>query len=165
MAIIDEILLIALVAAALWTVMARSLLRSALGLALSSAILSIIMFKLGSPVAAVFELSVCAGLISALFFCIITITEPLTPEKVREEAGARFGRFRYLPPIVLAVWFVLRLISFKLDIKVALPEAITDVRQVLWAHRQLDLIGQILILLCGVYGIVILLKEARGKRD
>jgi len=165
LAIIDEILLIALVAAALWTVMARSLLRSALGLALSSAILSIIMFKLGSPVAAVFELSVCAGLISALFFCIITITEPLTPEKVREEAGARFGRFRYLPPIVLAVWFVLRLISFKLDIKVALPEAITDVRQVLWAHRQLDLIGQILILLCGVYGIVILLKEARGKRD
>jgi NADH-quinone oxidoreductase subunit J len=165
LAIIDEILLIALVAAALWTVMARSLLRSALGLALSSAILSMIMFKLGSPVAAVFELSVCAGLISALFFCIITITEPLTPEKMREEAGARFGRFRYLPPIVLAVWFVLRLISFKIDIKLALPEAITDLRQVLWAHRQLDLIGQILILLCGVYGIVILLKEMRGKRD
>jgi hypothetical protein len=45
----------------------------------------------------------------------------LTPEKVREEATARFGRFRYLPPIVLAVWFVLRLISFKIDIKVALP--------------------------------------------
>ena len=165
MAIIDEILLIALVAAALWTVMARSLLRSALGLALSSAILSIIMFKLGSPIAAVFELSVCAGLISALFFCIITITEPLTPEKVREEAVARFGRFRYLPPIVLSAWFVLRLISFKIDIKLAVPEAITDVRQVLWAHRQLDLIGQILILLCGVYGIVILLKETRGKRD
>ena len=165
MAIIDEILLISLVASALWTVMARSLLRSALGLALSSAILSIIMFKLGSPIAAVFELSVCAGLISALFFCIITITEPLTPEKVREEATARFGRFRYLPPIVLSVWFVLRIISFKIDIKLAVPESVTEVRHVLWAHRQLDLIGQILILLCGVYGIVILLKEMRGKRD
>jgi NADH-quinone oxidoreductase subunit J len=161
--IIDEILLIVLVAAALWTVMSRSLLRSAIGLALSSAILSVIMFRLGSPIAAVFELSVCAGLISALFFCIITITEPLTPEKVIQEWKARLERFWYLPVTVLFAGLVLRFIKVKIDIKLPPPEKVIDVRSLLWEMRQLDLIGQIIILLCGVFGIVILLKELRKK--
>ena len=160
---INEILLIALVVAALWTVMARSLLRSALFLALTSAILAMIMFRLGSPIAAVFELSVCAGLISALFFCIITITEPLTPGKVKEEAKARLERFWYLPPIVLVAGIFLRFLSIKLDVMRAVPMGMADVRSVLWGQRQLDLIGQIIILLCGVFGIVVLLKELRKK--
>jgi NADH-quinone oxidoreductase subunit J len=161
---INEILLITLIAAALCTVMARSLLRSAIFLALASAILSVIIFRLGSPVAAVFELSVCAGLISALFFCIITITEPLTPEKVREEAKTRLERFWYLPPIVLVAGIFLRFLSVNIDVKRAVPQGIADVRSILWGQRQLDLIGQIIILLCGVFGIVILLKELRKKR-
>ena len=163
MAIIDELILFLLAASALWTVMTRSLLRSAIGLALTSAMLAILMFRLNNPFAAVFELSVCAGLISALFFCIITITEPLTPEKVREEAGARFGRFQYLPVIVLIVGVVLRVMTVKLDVKIPALEEIADVRYYLWAYRQIDLIGQIIILLCGVFGIVILLKELKKK--
>lgn len=159
----DEILLIALTAAALWTVMTRSLLRSAIGLALTSAILSVIMFNLGSPIAAVFELSVCAGLISALFFSIITITQPLTPEKVIQEWKAKLERFWYLPVIVLLAGLVLRFIKVKIDIKLPAPEEVIDVRNLLWTSRQLDLIGQIIILLCGVFGIVILLKELRKK--
>ena len=163
MAVIDEMILLMLAASALWTVMTRSLLRSAIGLALTSAILAILMFRLNNPFAAVFELSVCAGLISALFFCIITITEPLTPEKVREEAGARFGRFRYLPVIVVIVGLILRVLTVKIDVKLPALEEIADVRHFLWEGRQLDLIGQIIILLCGVFGIVILLKEIRKK--
>jgi NADH-quinone oxidoreductase subunit J len=159
----DEILLIALTAAALWTVMSRSLLRSAIGLALTSAILSVIMFDLGSPVAAVFELSVCAGLISAMFFSIITITEPLTPEKVIQEWRARLERFWYLPVIVLLAGLALRFMNVSIDIKLPAPGEIIDVKNLLWANRQLDLIGQIIILLCGVFGIVILLKEMRKK--
>ncbi len=159
----DEILLIVLTAAALWTVMSRSLLRSAIGLALTSAILSVIMFDLGSPIAAVFELSVCAGLISALFFSIITITEPLTPEKVVQEWKARLERFWYLPVIVLLAGLVLRFIKVNINIKLPAPGEFIDVRNLLWTNRQLDLIGQIIILLCGVFGIVILLKEMRKK--
>ena len=163
MIVIDELILLALAGAALWTVMTRSLLRAAIGLAMTSAILSMLMFRLNSPIAAVFELSVCAGLISALFFCIITITEPLTPEKVREEESARFERFRYLPVIVLLAGIILRVLSVKIDIKLPAPEGLADVRHVLWSQRQLDLVGQIIILLCGVFGIVILLKEIRKK--
>ena len=161
MVILDEILLIILALAALWTVMARSLLRSALGLALTSAVLSIIMFRLNNPVAAVFELSVCAGLISALFFCIITITEPLTPERLRQEAVARFDRFRYLPVIAFIVWVVLRMLNVKMNIALSAANEAADVRNILWGSRQLDIFGQIIILLAGIFGIVTLLKELR----
>jgi len=60
----DVILLTLLVLAALWTVMSSRIVRAAVGLAITSVILSIIMFHLKSPLAAVFELSVCAGLFS-----------------------------------------------------------------------------------------------------
>ena len=65
---LNIIILIILVIAALWAAMTRSLLRSAIGLALISLILTIIMFRLHSGLAAVFELSVCAGLIRSFFF-------------------------------------------------------------------------------------------------
>ena len=77
----DIFILILLIVAALGTVMTRSLLRSAMGLALTSAILTVFMFRLGAPLAGVFELSVCTGLISVLFISTISLTEPLTPEQ------------------------------------------------------------------------------------
>jgi len=160
---IDSVLLMALVAAALFTVMTRSLLRAAIGLALTSAILAMFMYMLNSPVAAVFELSVCAGLISALFFSIITITEPLTPEKVNEEMRARMTRFWYLPIVLVIAGIILSLVSVEIHLKLPAPEVVQNVRQVLWNMRQLDLVGQIIILLAGVFGIVILLKEAVKK--
>jgi len=148
----------------LFTVMTRSLLRAAIGLALTSAVLSILMFRLDCPMAAVFELSVCAGLISALFFSIITITEPLTPEKVEEERRARMTRFWYLPVILVIAGIVLSFLSVSIHLKLPVPEANNDVRAILWHLRQLDLVGQVIILLAGVFGIVILLKEA-GKKN
>ena len=160
---INSILLMALVAAALFTVMTRSLLRAAIGLALTSAILAMFMYMLNSPVAAVFELSVCAGLISALFFSIITITEPLIPEKVNEEMRARMTRFWYLPIVLVIAGIILSLVSVDIHLKLPAPEVVQNVRQVLWNMRQLDLVGQIIILLAGVFGIVILLKEAVKK--
>jgi NADH-quinone oxidoreductase subunit J len=62
-----------MVIAAVWTVMSARLLHSAIGLATTSVILAILMYQLGSPLAAVFELSVCAGLISAIFLSAIPL--------------------------------------------------------------------------------------------
>lgn len=160
----NYIILIFLVVAALFTVMTRSLLRSAIGLALTSAILAIFMFRLDASFAAVFELSVCAGLISALFLSIITITQPLTPPKVASESKARLSRFWYLPIILVVSGIVLSLINVEIHLKLPLPATQHNVRQVLWNSRQLDLVGQIIILLAGVIGIVILLKE-KGKKN
>ena len=78
---IHWVLLGALVVSATWTVMTARLLRSAVGLAITSAILTILMFQLASPLAAVFELSVCAGLISAIFISTISLTQRVTAER------------------------------------------------------------------------------------
>jgi NADH-quinone oxidoreductase subunit J len=155
---INLIILIALAAAALWTVMTRSLLRSGIGLALTSAILTIIMFRLSSPLAAVFELSVCAGLISVLFISTISLTEAATKEEKLQHMKDRLSRFWYLPFIIIIGGIVLSLLNIKPNFQLPMPEAQTDVRQVMWNVRQIDLLGQIIILLAGVFGVVIFFK-------
>ena len=87
--------------AAAWTVMTARLLRSVIGLALTSMILTIIMFKLNSPLAAVFELSVCAGLISAIFISCISLTQRLTDEQAAARQKERFSKFWLLPVILV----------------------------------------------------------------
>ena len=160
---LDIVILLALILAALWTVMTRSLLRSAIGLALVSAILTILLFRFDSPLAAVFELSVCSGLISVVFISTISLTEPMTMKEVIKHMKDRLTRFWYLPFIVVIVGTALSLLDIRLNIKVPPPEVQKDVREVLWNMRQLDLIGQVTILLAGVFGVAILFKEGRKK--
>lgn len=163
MAIIDMILLTAMVVAASWTVMTRSLLKSTIGLALTSAIITIIMFRLGSPLAAVFELSVCTGLITAVFVSTISLVKPLTHKEIVKLSKDRLKRFWYLPVIMIAVGAVLICLKLPVDFKIPVKLAQSDMRGVLWNSRQLDIFGQIVVLLAGVFGIVLLFKEA-GKK-
>jgi NADH-quinone oxidoreductase subunit J len=158
---LDLIILILLVLAALWTVMTRSLLRAAMGLALASAILTLIMFNMDASLAAVFELSVCAGLIPVLFISVISLTQPLTFKEALEHMRARLARFWVLPLIVIILGIILVLISVKF--KAPLPAAQTQAsaRFVLWHLRQFDLLGQIIILFGGVFGVVVLFKERK----
>ncbi len=160
---VNTVILVSLILAALWTVMARSLLRSAIGLALTSAILTIMMFRLNSPIAAVFELSVCAGLISVLFVSTISLTDPLTQSEVLEHMKQRFGRFWFLPVIVIILGILLGLMKIKPITKLPSPEVLKDVRIVLWYLRRVDIIAQVVILLTGVFGVVILFKERVKK--
>ena len=159
----DIIILIFMIASALWAVMARSLLRSAIALALTSVLVSVLMFKMNAVLAAVFELSVCAGLISVLFISTISLTQPLTRDEVVKHMKERFKRFRYLPLIIVIVGIVLSLFTVKPKVTLPLPELETNVRRVLWDIRRLDMVGQVIILLAGVFGVVILFKE-RGEK-
>lgn len=157
--VIEIIILISLISAALWTVMTRSLLRSAIGLALTSAILTIVMFQLGAPLAGVFELSVCAGLISVVFISAISLTHPMTRKEIIEHMRDRLTRFWYLPFIIVVIGLMFTFKNIKLDVKLPAPETISDVRYELWNLRPLDIIGQILIILAGIFGVVLLFKE------
>jgi NADH-quinone oxidoreductase subunit J len=156
-------ILIVLVIAALWTVLARSLIRAAIGLALTSVVLAIIMFRLNSALAAVFELSVCAGLIPVLFISTISLTEPLSQEDKLAHMKARLSRFWFLPVILIAVAIIFSLMNIKLNINLPPAESEKDVRAVMWNIRQIDLIGQIIILLTGAFGVVVLFKERFKK--
>lgn len=160
---INVTILTILVLAGLWTAMTRSLLRSAIGLALTSAMLTMFMFRLNSPLAAVFELSVCTGLISVLFVSTISLTHALSWDEIMRHMKERFKRFWYLPIILAVVASALALIKVKTNLILPPPEIERDPRVVLWDLRQLDVIGQVIILLAGVFGVVILFKDKREK--
>lgn len=180
---LDIVILVLMVAGAFWTVMAADLLKSAIGLAATSAILAIIMFRFTAPLAAVFELSVCAGLITVVFISVISLTQPGSGKA--GNAKKRLGRYILLPLVVLIAGIALFMIQYPpVPANPPLADEVvagtlragqpglssllaqspgTDMRRVLWEERQLDLFGQVVVLLAGIFGVVVLFKE-RGKR-
>ncbi|MDD5482400.1 MAG: hypothetical protein PHP98_01925 [Kiritimatiellae bacterium] len=157
---LDIIILILLAVGALAVVMTADLLKSAVGLAAVSAILSILMFRLAAPLAAVFELSVCAGLITVVFISVIGLTRPGVKDAPR--------RSRYfIPPLILLI-VLLGFYAVRCQpdpvVSTLLPCG-ADVRKVLWEERALDLLGQVAVLLAGVFGVVVLFKERQKKKE
>jgi NADH-quinone oxidoreductase subunit J len=157
--IIMTIVLVLLVLAALWASLTTLLLRATIALALTSAMLAVVMYSLGATLAAVLELSVCAGLISVVFVSVISLTQrkPFKDYVVRRMS--RMRRFWPLPLVLIAAGVALSFVHTPVQIVLPLPGGEDDVRKVLWNLRQLDLFGQILILLAGVFGVLVLFKR------
>jgi NADH-quinone oxidoreductase subunit J len=160
----DIVFLFVLVLCGLWTVMVPNLLKSAILLALTSVMLSIVMFSLGSPLAAIFELSVCASLITVVFVSAISLTKPKGREETKVAEVAGFRRFALLPLVLAVIGVVLWKINFQYDAPRVQSIPSADAREWLWNFRRFDLIGQIAILLTGAFGVVVLFK-VRGKRE
>jgi NADH-quinone oxidoreductase subunit J len=159
------IVLILLVAAALWTAATYLLLRAALGLALTSALLAVAMYMMGATLAAVIELSVCAGLISVVFVSVISLTQRRPFSEYYARRKKRFLRFWPLPLILFIVGVGLSLVN--VAVPSAVPPAVVekDAAAVLWSSRGLDLFGQVLILLAGVFGVLVLFKRSSENDD
>ena len=155
---VSILILIVLVLAALTTVMTARLLGAIIGLAATSAMVSIVLFRLHAPLAAVFELSVGAGLIPAIFLSVIGMTQRLTPEAVSLRRKEKLRIYWALPIIVVLVGVALTQIHLVVPVSTAVPVA-GDVKTVIWNLRHIDLLGQILILLGGSFGMVVLVKE------
>ena len=157
---LDVFLLVLMTAAAVWTVMRGSLLRAVIALALTSIALTAIMFRLAAPIAAVFELSVCAGLITVVFMSTISLTKPLTHMETLDYTKSRIKRFWFLPVLMAVAAVTLIFITIPLNFNIpAVSDAGRGFRKVLWEDRQFDLMGQILIILAGVFGVVVLFKH------
>jgi NADH-quinone oxidoreductase subunit J len=160
---INIILLICLLLASLWTVMTIRLVRAVVGLALTSAVLSAVMFRLSSSLAAVFELSVCAGLISVIFVTTVSFTHRVSQEMYFIRKKERFAKFWLLP-------FLLVLAGIALFYYTARPSGLpapappakdAAARDVMWNLRHLDLIGQVAALLAAAIGVAVLFKERK----
>ncbi len=155
--------LVLMVACGLSAAMFRSMLKSAISLAGASALLSIILFMMDAGWAALFELSVCAGLITAIFVSAISLT---TPDR-RDEAHERDHRNRFvaLPFILIfcgvALLTVLVATGFSLQISADPAAHALSFQEVLWNMRQADILGQIIILLAGAFAVVVLFKEGK----
>lgn len=151
-----------MVIAALWTVLTPTLLRSAIGLACTSAVLTVALFLIGAPLAGVFELSVCAGLITVVFISTISLTTPLTSEDAKGRVKAH--RKSFLPLIALVGWLgiLLWIAGYTLTGNAPYAAGVAHgegARELLWSTRRLDLLGQIIIVFAGVFGVVIFFKE------
>jgi NADH-quinone oxidoreductase subunit J len=135
--------------AAVAAVMARNLLLSALMLALVSVGASLILFDFQAPWAAVFELSVCAGLITVLFVSAVSL--------IRHEAGAAENRARfYAMPLVMgivaiAAWFYAVPYFEALENWARLGGRPVPLGTVIWDIRRFDLLGQVSMLAAGVF--------------
>ena len=157
------ILLVLLMLFTLMVVISSRLLFAAISLAATSILVTILMFMLDSPLAAVFELSICAGLITVVIMTTINFVKPLTQKDLLKTRKRRFKKYVGLP-IVLAIIGLLASITIK-PIALKLPKIIqeTNVLNVLWDFRQTDLLGQSILLLIGVFGILVLFREGQNK--
>jgi NADH-quinone oxidoreductase subunit J len=135
--------------------------QAVIGLAVTSACVSMVMFRLDSPLAAVFELSVCAGLIPAIFLSIIGLTQRLTPETLSERRREQFLRFWLLPIMLVLIGIALTQVHLSLPVGLHPQIENQDARSALWHMRHLDLLGQIVALLAAAFGIIILVKERK----
>lgn len=137
---------------AMWAVMAKRLLTSAVMLALVSITVALIFFSFRAPWAAVFELSVCAGLITVLFIGAVSLVR-LEDEK-RPESRARFYALPLATAIfAIAAWFYLPAFFAELadGAKVAPGGGYLGIT--LWNLRRPDLLGQLVMLAAGVFMI------------
>jgi NADH-quinone oxidoreductase subunit J len=157
---INTILMVLMTGFACLAVFLKDLVRAALSLAFMSALLAVLLYRLDSPYAAVFELSVVAGLITVLFVSTIALT--------REDEAKESSWPLYV--------FVLGLLLFGLiDISVmktlfgSVPPGTSNTAKsfgdTLWNVRALDMLGQVAVIFGGVFGVLALLRDSEKHKD
>ncbi len=156
-------MLVILIVAALMVVFSSRLLMGAISLAVTSIMVTLLMFKLNSPFAAVFELSICAGLITVIFITTISFVKPVAEEDLLEIRKRRIKKYIALPVILIIVGVVTSFVIKPMVLALPATGQETSVANALWNLRQVDILGQAIILLVGVFGIVVLFKEGQKK--
>ena len=155
---ITTLLLPLLVLFGFYTVLSKSLLRMAIGLALVSATLTALLFTMNSPLAAVFELSVCAGLITVVFVSVISLTQPESPREQKKGEVNHYSRF--FPMVILVLLMAWAAQSVFNDNPVPVSRSVSgqDIRHTLWNLRRTDVFGQLAAMFAGIYGVIVLFK-------
>jgi NADH-quinone oxidoreductase subunit J len=159
--ILQTALLIGLVIFSVLAILLKDLLRSAISLALASLVLGIIFFRMGAPYAGVFEISVVAGLVTVLFILAIALTK--SGEEVRESRLANV----VFPLVFVAFLAIDALVMKGLIGKVPALASGAEAGtfgEVLWKGRTLDLVGQIAVILAGVFAVLALFRK-RDKHE
>jgi NADH-quinone oxidoreductase subunit J len=155
------LLLTGLVLFSILAIMSRDLIKSAISLALASLLLGIVFFRMGAPYAGVFEISVVAGLITVLFILTIALTK--AEGDVRESKLPKLVFPLFFVVFILIDFFVMKGLLQKIP---ALPETAEQgtFGDVLWKQRTFDLIGQLAVILAGVFSVLALFRK-RNKDE
>lgn len=150
------LLLVGLIVFSAVALLARDLIKAAISFAAASLMLGIVFFRMGAPYAGVFEISVVAGLITVLFILTIALTEKKA--EVRESQKARL-----IFPLFFIVFIVINALVMRGIIR-KIPTLPTDAEtglfgQVLWGQRTFDLVGQVAVILAGVFAVLALFRK------
>ena len=157
------LLLLLILVAAFMVVLSTKLLNAAIALAFMSAGVAVLLYNLQSPIAAVFELSVCAGLVTAIFVSAISLVHPLSYDELKQRRSKRIVKYRILILAVIVLAVLLGRVNISQYLPVSAGTGEGNVFDVMWNSRQTDLLGQIVILLAGVFGIIILFRETKKR--
>lgn len=147
------LMLCLMLVAAIQAMRSKTLIRSAVWLAVVSACVSVLLYLLGAQMIAVIELSVGAGLVTVLFVFAISIAgdEGLDKEPLisRPVAGGLL-----LLSLGLLAWFTF---------SPGMPHPSADeapLTQILWQDRGLDAFVQAVLIFSGVLGLLGVLAES-----
>ncbi|MBE0713198.1 MAG: hypothetical protein MUQ25_19060 [Candidatus Aminicenantes bacterium] len=159
--IVQTALLIGLVLFSVLAILLRDLLKSAISLAAASLLLGIIFFRMNAPYAGVFEISVVAGLITVLFILTIALTN--VGDQVRESRVVNWVFPLFFVAFIIIDALVMKGLLQKIPALASGAETGTF-GDVLWKGRTFDLVGQIAIILAGVFAVLALFRK-RDKHD
>jgi NADH:ubiquinone oxidoreductase subunit 6 (subunit J) len=161
--VLQIILLSLLVVFAVAAILLRDLIKSAISLALASLCLGIIFFRMNAPYAGVFEISVVAGLITVLFILTIALTK--AEGDVRESKAALIIFPLFFVAFLVVDVLVMKSLLSKVPALPATPETGgLKFGDVLWKQRTFDLVGQVLVILAGVFAVLALFRK-RNKDE
>lgn len=152
-----------IVLSAMFSVIAKKILNSVIMLAVLSIGVSILLFVYNAPWAAVFELSVCAGLITVLFISAVSLIK-------HDEDEIKENRAKYIIfPLVLA-GFIILCVTFVPEyfLKIEKFSYFNKVEErklgeLIWLYRGVDIIGQITLLAASVFVIKHIFRKTEVK--
>ena len=160
--IYQTVIYLIIIISAVMAVMAKKLLNSAIMLAITSIAVSLLLFNYNAPWAGVFELSVCAGLITVLFISAISLMK-------KEDSVIKENYVKY----IILPFLVLILIIFSGLYVLPYFEYLTNyakystynpsVGDIIWHYRSIDIIGQITLLACAVFVIKSIFYKRRSE--
>lgn len=151
---LDLLIVIAALVCAFEVMRARRLMLSTLWLACTSAIVAILLFRLGAAEVAVMELSVGAGLVTVLFVFAFSIVGESTEDLPSIVPRPLIWALVLLPAVLLGFYLL----------PVTGREAADPAQTfsaVLWEQRGLDVLAQVVLIFSGVMGLLGLLAESR----
>jgi uncharacterized MnhB-related membrane protein len=148
----------AMLGCAFQAVRGTRLLVAALWLAGASALTALMMFRLGAPEVAVIELSVGAGLVTVLFVFAINIAGEEPPVALRSLVPTPLAVIAALSAVGLGA--VMALPNLRVESAVVQPDRFA---KVLWEHRSLDVLLQVVLLIGGVLAVLGLLTQGRAR--
>lgn len=143
-----------------FSVLSRHLINAAISLAAVSAACGVLMYVLGAHTAAIFEVSVCSGLVTVIFISAVSLSNG------DRQASAPEKRAHLLPIILIAIGAVLvvaaLLTGFSLGTRGPVGSA-ASFDNVFWETRQADIFGQMVAILAGASAIVVFFKESEKQ--